>query len=84
MIPTTVKSTKLGVAAQGRLRYKFPKVSLDLEFQRFETSGSGLLAGAQSNIVSLSLSRPLSRVWSHSSTADFRPIAWCSRCPSSN
>jgi hypothetical protein len=64
LIPTTIKSTKLGVAAQGRLRYRFPKVSLDLEFQRFENSGSGLLAGAQSNIVSLGASRPLSRVWS--------------------
>jgi len=63
LIPTTIKNTKLGVAAQARLRYQFPKTSLDLEFQRFETSGSGLFAGAQSNIVRLSASRPLSRVW---------------------
>jgi len=61
LIPTTIKNTKLGVAAQGRLRYKFPKVSVDLEFQRFETSGSGVFAGAQSNIVSLSALRQLSR-----------------------
>jgi hypothetical protein len=61
LIPTTTKDTKLGVAAQGRLRYKFPKTSLDLEFQRFETSGSGLFAGAQSNILSITASRPLSR-----------------------
>jgi len=61
LIPTTTKDTKLGVAAQGRLRYKFPKTSLDLEFQRFETSGSGLFAGAQSNILSMTASRPLSR-----------------------
>jgi hypothetical protein len=61
LIPTTIKNTKLGVAAQGRLRYRFPKTSLDLEFQRFETSGSGLFAGAQSNIVSLNAHRPLSR-----------------------
>jgi hypothetical protein len=64
LIPTTIKNTKLGVAAQARLRYQFPKTSLDLAFQRFTTSGSGLFAGAQSNIVSLSASRPLSRVWS--------------------
>ena len=61
LIPTTTKDTKLGVAAQGRLRYRFPKTSLDLEFQRFETSGSGLFAGAQSNILSLSVSHQLSR-----------------------
>ena len=63
LIPTTIKDTKPGVAAQARLRYKFPKTMLDLEFQRFETSGSGFFAGAQSNIVNLSANRPLSRVW---------------------
>lgn len=60
---TTFKNTKLGVAAQARLRYKFPKTTLDLRYERFETSGSGLFAGAESNIVSLSANRPLSRVW---------------------
>jgi hypothetical protein len=61
LISKTVKQTDLGVAAQGRLRYRFPKTSLGLEFQRFETGGSGLFAGAQSNIASLTASRPLSR-----------------------
>ncbi|HWY03917.1 MAG TPA: hypothetical protein VNX60_09635 [Candidatus Acidoferrum sp.] len=64
LIPTTIHSTKLGVAAQAHLRYKFSKTELDLGYQRFENSGSGLLAGAQSNLVSGSVSRPLSRVWS--------------------
>ena len=59
----TTKNTKLGVAAQARLRYKFPKASLNLTYSRFETSGSGLFAGTQTNIVQLSAGRPLSRVW---------------------
>ena len=63
LVPTTIKNTKLGVAAQARLRYKFPRTSLDLTYQRFETSGSGLFAGAQSDIVRLGAERPLSRVW---------------------
>jgi hypothetical protein len=81
LIPTTVKSTKLGVAAQGRLRYKFPKTSLNLEFQRFETSGSGLFAGAQSNIVSLTAERPLSRTLNgfvdigYSTNATLQPLS---------
>jgi hypothetical protein len=81
LIPTTIKNTKLGVAARGRLRYKFPKASLDLEFQRFENGGSGLLAGAQSNIVSLSVSRPLSRTVSgfvdigYSSNSSVQPLS---------
>jgi hypothetical protein len=64
VIPTTIENTKIGVAAQARLRYRFTKTMLDLQFQRFETSGSGFFLGAQSNIVSLSVARPLSRVWS--------------------
>jgi hypothetical protein len=63
LIPTTIKNTKIGVAAQARLRYKFTKTSLDLEYQRFETSGSGLFLGSQSDIVRMSAARPLSRVW---------------------
>ena len=60
----TNKQTQLGVAAQGRLRYQLTKTQLSLNFQRFETGGSGIFAGAQTNLVSLSASRPLSRVWS--------------------
>ena len=63
LIPTTIKNNKTGVAAQARLRYKFPRTSLDLTYQHFLTSGSGLLAGAQSDIVRLGATRPLSRVW---------------------
>lgn len=63
LVPTTIKDTKVGAAVQARLRYKFPKTSMDLEYQRFDTSGSGLFAGAQSNIVSFNVQRPLSRVW---------------------
>jgi hypothetical protein len=59
----SIPDFKIGVAGQARLRYKFPLTSLDLKYQRFETSGSGLFAGAQSDIVSLSANRPLSRVW---------------------
>lgn len=62
--PTTIRNTKLGVAAQARLRYKFPKTNIDLSYQRFQTSGAGLFAGAQSDIVHVFADRPLSRVWS--------------------
>ncbi|HET7893295.1 MAG TPA: hypothetical protein VFL34_17335 [Candidatus Sulfotelmatobacter sp.] len=61
LVPTTVKSTKPGVAARARLRYRFQKATMDVEYQRFETSGSGLFAGAQSNIFTLSLEHPLTR-----------------------
>jgi hypothetical protein len=64
LVPATDKSTKVSVSAQARLGYKFRKASLHLEFRRFDTSGSGFFAGAQSNVVSLGAVRPLSRIWS--------------------
>jgi len=64
LIPSTQKDTKLGVAGQMHLRYRFPKTALDLMYQRFETSGSGFFAGAQSDIAQLSATRPISRIWS--------------------
>lgn len=57
------KQTKPNVAAQARLRYQLPKASLSLNYERFQTSGSGLFAGAESDIVRFTASRPLSRVW---------------------
>jgi len=60
----TIPDSRIGVAGQMRLRYKFTRTSLTLSYERFETSGSGLFAGAQSDIGRLSADRPLSRVWS--------------------
>jgi len=60
----SMKSTRIGVAGRARLRYRFPKTNLDLSYERYETSGSGLFAGAQTDLARLSVERPLSRVWS--------------------
>ncbi len=59
-----IPSTKVGVAAIGRLRYRFPKTEMALSYERAETNGSGIFAGAQTDIVRFSANRPLSRVWS--------------------
>ncbi|HET9306898.1 MAG TPA: hypothetical protein VFO46_12790 [Candidatus Sulfotelmatobacter sp.] len=63
VVPTTIKDTRIGVAGIFRLRYKFPRTSLDLTYQRYETSGSGIFAGAQTDIARITVGRPLSRVW---------------------
>lgn len=60
---TTVKDTRLGAAGRAQLHYKFPVTSLKLSYQRLLTSGSGLFAGAQSDVGVFSIERPLSRVW---------------------
>jgi len=53
------------VSAAGRfsLRYQFRRASLSLGYSHFTTSGSGFFAGAQSDIATLSVNRPLGRTW---------------------
>src|ERR1700687_1924488 len=81
LIPTTQKSTNLGVSAQARLRYKFTKATVYVNFQRYDTNGSGFFAGAQSNILTLGGERPLSRVWDafvnigYSTNARLQPLS---------
>jgi hypothetical protein len=53
----------IGAAGRVSLRYRFPKTSLSLSYQRYDTSGSGIFAGSESNIATLDVQRPLSRVW---------------------
>jgi len=60
----SIPDTRIGVAGQARLRYRFPRTNFDLRYERFETSGSGLFAGAQTDLAQLTATRPLSRVWS--------------------
>lgn len=71
LLPATVKSTRIGFAAQGRLRYRFTKSTLDLRYERFETSGGGVFAGAHTDMVNLGLERPMSRVWNLSANVGF-------------
>jgi hypothetical protein len=56
-------SNHIGVAGRVSLRYKFPKTSVSVGFQRFNTSGSGIFAGTESNVAHLDARRPLNRIW---------------------
>ena len=53
----------LGAVGRISLRYRFPKTTLSLSYQRYNTSGSGIFAGSLSNTARLDARRPLSRVW---------------------
>jgi len=59
----SIPDTRIGAAGVARLRYRFSKTSLDLSYMRYLTSGSGLFAGAETDIAKLTIDRPLSRVW---------------------
>lgn len=60
-------SQRITASARGILRYRFPKTSLGLYYDRYDTSGSGYFLGATSDIVRFSVSRPLGRHWTASS-----------------
>ena len=63
LVTQNVNNRRLGGAAQARVRYRFTKSSMDLRYERFETSGAGIFTGATTDLVHLGFERPLSRVW---------------------
>lgn len=63
-ISGSIPDTRIGAAGQARLRYRFPKTDLDLRYEHFLTSGSGIFAGAETDLARLTATRPLNRVWS--------------------
>jgi hypothetical protein len=58
-----VQDTRLNVSGRASLRYKFPKTTATLAYDRFVTSGSGFFAGARSDIGRAGLARPIGRQW---------------------
>lgn len=56
-------SSRITATAHASLRYRFPRTSLELAYDRYNTSGSGYFLGATSDIVRFSVARPLTRVW---------------------
>jgi hypothetical protein len=59
-----IPDRNLTVAGQASLRYRMPKTTLSLIFERYVMSGSGFFAGALSDVGRVSVARPLGRVWS--------------------
>jgi hypothetical protein len=75
----SIGENRIGGAGRASLRYRYPKTLVDLMYARMLTSGSGLFAGAQTDIARLGVSRPLTRVWSGMANIGFsrnsRPAA---------
>jgi hypothetical protein len=59
--PILGNSSRLSVAGRFTLRYRFRETSTAFSFERYDTSGSGLFAGAQSNIALITAGRRLGR-----------------------
>jgi hypothetical protein len=56
-------SRTLSISGRASLRYRLRRGAATLSYSRFTTSGSGFFPGANSDIVRVSLSEPLSRKW---------------------
>ena len=59
--PLTGGSSRLSGAGRATLRYRFHVTLASLSFERYNTSGSGFFAGAQSNIAEANFARPFGR-----------------------
>jgi hypothetical protein len=62
------ESSRVTVSARAALRYRFPRTSIGIYYDRYDSSGSGYFVGAVSDVLRFSVSRPLTRLWS--ATAD--------------
>lgn len=56
-------TTQLSLSGRAMLRYKFTKTSLGIFYDHYNTGGSGFFPGAKSDILRVSLARPLTRKW---------------------
>jgi hypothetical protein len=67
--PLLGNSTRLSASGRASLRYRFPKTSVGLYYDHYNTSGSGFFVGASTDVARLTASRPISKNWL--GTADF-------------
>ncbi len=56
-----IKTLRIGVAGRAQLSYRFTKSTLALTYERYETSGAGFFAGAQTDMAQLRWNRPITR-----------------------
>jgi hypothetical protein len=62
--PAAGSSRRLSWSAGGSLQYTMAAANLTLRYHRLTTNGSGVLLGAESDVVDLGLAGKLSRNWS--------------------
>ncbi len=60
---TSGSNFRISGAGRATLRYRFRKASVSLGYDRYETAGAGLFAGATTDMGRFSVMRPISRRW---------------------
>jgi hypothetical protein len=69
--PIYGSNTYVSASGNVRLRYRFTRTSVHLEYSHFNNSGSGYFLGAASDLARFSVSRSLGRVWEAGGDAGF-------------
>src|SRR5437868_3809606 len=69
--PVTGSSTKISASARASFRYRFPKTSMSINYTRLDSAGSGFFAGAERDVVRLTMNRPFGRRWEGSADIGF-------------
>jgi len=69
--PVSGSGRRLTWTAQSGLTYRFQRSYLTVSYGTYLAGGSGVLAGAQSHSVQMTVTRQLSRMWSGSLNAGF-------------
>ncbi|HZQ70104.1 MAG TPA: hypothetical protein VFA68_16380 [Terriglobales bacterium] len=61
--PVTGNNNRISGSGRASLRYRFKVWSTSLTYSRYNSSGSGLFAGATSDLVRVTASRSIGRLW---------------------
>lgn len=60
---TLAGNNRLTFSARAGLRYRFPKTSIGVNYNRYVSGGSGFFAGSETDLFGLSITRPISRTY---------------------
>jgi hypothetical protein len=61
--PLVGSTRRLSASGRASLRYRFPRASVAISYERLNTNGSGFFLGSSSDVTRFSVSRPLGRLW---------------------
>jgi hypothetical protein len=69
--PVNGNTNKISGSGRASLRYRFQVWSTSLSYSRYNSSGSGFFAGATSDLVRLTASRAIGRLWNVSTDVGY-------------
>ena len=61
--PLFGNNTRVSASGRASLRYRFPRTSLGLYYDHYNSSGSGFFVGAKTDVARLTATRPISKNW---------------------